>query len=71
MKSFVGEQNYFEFDSLGNWKPVEFNKIGVMWSYLREPVISRAAHSVLTEAFNVSLDNYLDVNDQNGFSCPI
>ena len=22
MKSFIGEQNYFEFNSLRNWKPV-------------------------------------------------
>ena len=23
VKSFVGEQNYFEFNSLRNWKPVQ------------------------------------------------
>ena len=23
VKSFVGEQNYFEFNSLGNWKLVQ------------------------------------------------
>ena len=23
VKTFVGEQNYFEFNSLGNWKPVQ------------------------------------------------
>ena len=23
MKSFIGKQNYFEFNSLRNWKPVQ------------------------------------------------
>ena len=26
MKSFMGEKNYFEFDSLRNWKPVQFEQ---------------------------------------------
>ena len=26
MKSFIGEQNYFEFNWLRNWKPVQFEQ---------------------------------------------
>ena len=26
MKSFIGEQNYFEFNLLRNWKPVQFEQ---------------------------------------------
>ena len=51
MKSFVGKQNYFEFDSLENWKPVQVEDMVILARAYMYDQTSRSILYCISEAF--------------------